>query len=72
VDARHGGSENIVGERETFCKNLMIVRVWCEIVPPSNIKNYTHKLSTTWWPEHEVNRDGIWTWQSGKRSINMS
>jgi hypothetical protein len=27
VDARHGGSENIVGERETFCKNLMIVRV---------------------------------------------
>lgn len=28
-----------------------------EIVPPSNVRNYTHKVLPTWLPEHELNKD---------------
>lgn len=31
----------------------------CEIVSPSNVRSYTHNVSPTWLPRHELVKVGI-------------
>lgn len=31
--------------------------VYCEVIFPSNVVNYTSKVSPTWLPKHEMNKD---------------
>jgi hypothetical protein len=33
--------------------------IWCEIVSPRNIRNYTQEFSPTWLPKHELTKNDV-------------